>query len=158
MPKPLRKTLEFALFGELVPVDVDWRVIEVIERTFNTSADALIGHFVTMERVQRRHVADVLCDLLARKGDLAWKRGEIREHVMTADAADFYQWVAQINTALLYALKHMTDEEFDRVKGELEKTRAKMAAADAAAASGADDQGDEKKRPDSTDSPTGPTT
>lgn len=154
MSKPLRKTVELELFDELVAVDVDWHVIEVLERTFNTSADALIGHFVQMDRVQRRYVADVIADLMARRTNYPHRRGAIREHVMTAPPEVFYRWVASLNSALLYSLKHMSDDEFERIKGELAKARAE--AADVGTAD--DDGGDGKKKPASTDSPSEPST
>jgi len=138
MAKPLRKTLELDLFGEPVPVDVDFRVVEIVERAFNASADDLIRPLASLAGVQRRHVADVICDWVTRVPNLGYRRQEIREHVMTAPASQYYLWVAQISNALLYTLKHMTDEEFDRIREELAEKRAGGAPGSDTAESGED--------------------
>jgi hypothetical protein len=144
MAKPLRKTLEIELFGEPVPVDIDFRVVEILERGFNRPADELIRPLSTMTGVQRRHVADVICDWVARVPNLGWKRLEIREHVMTAPPEVYYRWVAQLSTALLYCLKHMSDEEFDRIKREIAEGKVPDAAG-GADPTGTDGEDPEKK-------------
>ena len=108
--QPIRKTLVLPLFGDEVTVDVDFRIIEIIERVFDLSADAVISLFSDGRRVQRRHVADVIVGWLAFK-ELGMKRREIREHVMTCPADALAVYTTSIYAALLFVLNYF--DKFD---------------------------------------------
>jgi hypothetical protein len=123
--KPLRRVLDIELLTAEFKVDVDFRLIEVLERAFGMSADALVDIFLQRMRVQRRHVADVLAEILPRAG-ATQTRTEIREAVITLDLEAFAVLVSQLQAALLFIIKHMTPEEFDKVSSELDSTKKKL--------------------------------
>lgn len=109
----LRKTLVLEVLGEEVTVDVDFRMIETMERVFGQSADMLIPLFTDVGQVQRRHVADVVAELLGRKLTVTLKRQDVREYIITAPAEDYFVIATQLQLALLFILKHMAADQFD---------------------------------------------
>lgn len=122
--KLLRKTLVLNLCGEEVAVEVDFRLVEAFERGFGVSADALLEVFSNKVRVQRRHVAEVLVEVMARMRP-EWKRADVREEALTLSPIDFAVLVSQLNTGLLFTLRQMTPEEFDAIAAELSSGKKK---------------------------------
>ena len=104
--KALKRTLTLPIFDQEVVVDVDFRVIEVVERTFDMSADAVIAMFGDTRRVQRHKVADVIVGWLAFH-DLGAKRRDIREFVMRSSPDHLTLYVSSIYAALLFTLRRL---------------------------------------------------
>ncbi len=103
--KALKKTLVIPLLDDDVIVDVDFRVIEIVERVFDMSADAVILLLNDTRRVQRNKIADVITGWLAFK-DLGMKRREIREHVISASPEALSVYVTSVYAALLFTLNY----------------------------------------------------
>lgn len=120
MTKPIRKSLAIPLFDEEVHIDVDFRIIEHVERVFNVTAEIAAAVELAPGRVRRHTVADVICLWLqGRELPQNWKRGEIREHVILADAEQMNVYVGCIQAAVLYILRHISGEQFDALaRGE----------------------------------------
>lgn len=125
MRKPLRKSLTLELLDQVHTVEVDFRLIELMERAFNQSADMILTSFVVVEKVQRRHVADIVAEMLGRKLDVNLKRSDIREAVLTMDTEPYIALAVQIQAALLFILKHMTGEEYDQTMAQIAESRKK---------------------------------
>jgi hypothetical protein len=109
----LRKTIDLEVLGETITVDVDFRLIEVMERAFNTSADLLVPRFLNIESLQRRLVADVIADLLVRKGELRFKREQVREYVITAEPDGYTLLATQLLIALMFTIRMIDGQKFD---------------------------------------------
>src|SRR5690606_34219026 len=108
------------VLGEDHPVDVDYRLIETIERAFSIGAvDTLIPMLMKPEGVQRRFVADIVADTLG--GRLATRpgskvtRGDIREAVFELPVDDYTATVLQLLGAVAFTVKATTPEEFDKL-------------------------------------------
>jgi hypothetical protein len=108
MGAPIRKSLVIPVFDQDVTIDIDFRIIEIVERVFDLSADAVIAMLSDARRVQRHKVADIVTEWLAFR-DLGLKRREIREHVMAAPSEVLTIYITSIYTALLFMLNY-----FDR--------------------------------------------
>src|SRR5688572_1193964 len=105
--RDLKRTLTFPILDQEVTVDVDFRVIETVERVFDMNADAVVALFSDADgrRVQRNKVADVIVGWLAFK-DLGIKRRDIREAVITALPDLMRLYTTSIYAALLFVLNY----------------------------------------------------
>lgn len=101
----LKKTLVLPVLDQEVAVDVDFRVIEIVERTFELSADAVITLLNDSRRVQRNKVADIVVSWLEYR-ELGLKRREIREYVMRAAPELLAVYVTSIYASLLFMLNY----------------------------------------------------
>lgn len=115
----LRKSLALELLGEEVTIEVDFRLLEIIERVFDVEVSALLPLMADVGRVQRRYTAEVLADALTRRAGNAWSRTEIREEVMTMGVEEYTLLVAKLGAAVLFTLRHMTSDEYDKTMAEL---------------------------------------
>lgn len=135
MTQQLRRTIVVEILGEEVSIDVTFRLIEFIERAFDTSADHAIALFVKAGGVQRRRVADVIADAIIRTTPSKWARDTIREAVITCSMDEYAQHVAALQSALLFLLKRIDAETFDTVKDEIAESRKKKPPTPTAASS-----------------------
>lgn len=103
--RDLKRTLVIPVLDQEVTVDVDFRVIETIERVFDMNADAVVALFSDSRKVQRNKVADVIVGWLAFK-DLGVKRRDIREAVITATPDLMSLYTTSIYAALLFVLNY----------------------------------------------------
>lgn len=124
--KQLRKVVVLSLLEQEFQVDADFRAVEVLERNFDLSADALIGLFGNRARVQRGTVASVVAELLARSGCKV-PRAEVREAIICLDVLEFAVILDQLQSVLLFTLKQMSAEEFDDITRELDTAKKKPA-------------------------------
>lgn len=115
----LRKPLVLEFLGEEISVEVDFRLLEVIERVFDAEVSALLPLLADVGRVQRRLVSEVMADLLTRRAGNTWSRLDIREEVMTMNVDHYTILVAQLVTAVMFTLRHMTSEQYDQTMKEL---------------------------------------
>jgi hypothetical protein len=116
MAAPLRKRLTFHVLGQDAGVDVDYSLLETIERVFSVGAlDVLIPAFSNPEGVQRRLIADVLADVLGRVDMKAFPRADVRMEVMTMDFTAYSAIVLQLCAAVSFSLKRATADEFERI-------------------------------------------
>lgn len=115
--RQLKKTVEIPLpNGEECPVIVDFRIIEVVERVYNQNADLVVSiDLATPSRMLRSKIAAVIVEWLSVK-ETGFKRSEIKEYVMTADPDLLNVYSGCIQAAVLYSLKYIGDEEFDKLK------------------------------------------
>lgn len=109
---------------EEVLINVDWDILEKVERVYNTSAEYVAAQIlINVAHVQRRHVAQILC--LWCQGKTKLKQVEITEAVQTADQDQLYRYVGMIQAAVLWSIRGadgkplITDKQFDQlVNGE----------------------------------------
>jgi len=128
MKQSLRKTIVLPIqlenSIEEVLINVDWDILEKVERVYNTSAEYVAAQIlVNVAHVQRRHVAQILC--LWCQGKTKLKQVEITEAVQTADQDQLYRYVGMIQAAVLWSIRGadgkplITDAQFDQlVNGE----------------------------------------
>lgn len=116
MAKHLRKTLEIPLpDGEVAVVDVNFRIIEIVERIYDTNADVVASiNLASPEKMLRSKIAAVIVEWLSTV-ETNFKRSEIREYVMTAEPKLLNVYSGCIQAAVLYSLKYINDEEFKQL-------------------------------------------
>jgi hypothetical protein len=140
MAATLRKSIALHIRGQEIAVDVDFRLLEIIERTFGRSLDQIVVENADPSQFQRRHAAQIVVDWLELfRGDLftgesKWARIDVREFVLTMPPDAYVFLVAAILAAVLYARKEMTAEEFEKAKGELAEAQSGKKKAPAPAA------------------------
>lgn len=115
--RQLKKTVEIPLpNGEECVLNVDFRIIEVVERVYNQNADLVVSiDLATPSRMLRSKIAAVIVDWLSIK-DTGFKRSEIKEFVITADPQLLNIYSGCIQAAVLYSLKYIGEDEFDKLK------------------------------------------
>lgn len=115
--RQLKKTLELPLPNdETVTLTVDFRIIEVVERVYNQNADIVASvDLATPSRMLRSKIAAVIVEWLSLK-DHGYKRAEIKEFVITAPPPLLNVFSGCIQAAVLYSLKYINDEEFDKLR------------------------------------------
>lgn len=107
MAKPLRKSVSFELLGEEVRVDLNFRVIQVLERVYDANLDHVIAFELAIPaRVKRSKVAEAIADWLETQGiDRDWKRREVLEHVMGAPVEQLNKYIGCLQAAALFCLR-----------------------------------------------------
>lgn len=89
---------------EEVIINVDWDILEKVERVYNTSAEYVAAQILlNVAHVQRRHVAQILC--LWCQGKTKLKQVEITEAVQTADQDQLYRYIGMIQAAVLWSIR-----------------------------------------------------
>lgn len=112
MAGQLKKTLELVISGKTIPIDVDFRVIEVVERVYGANADLVASvDLANPIRVQRYKVANVIANWLSAL-NTGLNRDEIKEAVVTASIEELTKFTGAIQAAILFSLKYIDDEQF----------------------------------------------
>lgn len=116
MARQLKKTLEIPLpDGEVAVVDVNFRIIEIVERIYDTNADVVASvNLASPAKMLRSKIAAVIVEWLSTV-ETDFKRSEIREYVMTAEPKLLNVYSGCIQAAVLYSLKYINDEEFKQL-------------------------------------------
>ena len=113
--KPLRKTLELPIFDDTVEVDVDFRLIETVERVFGTVADIVAGDTL-VHNPRRYQIAEVIASWVRSREH---KRKDVHEHVITAPPERLQVYIGAIQGAVLYSLSYVSEDELDKLaRGE----------------------------------------
>jgi len=115
--RQLKKTLDIPLpDGETATLNVDFRIIEIVERVYNQNADLVASvDLSTPSRMLRSKIAAVIVEWLAVK-ETGFKRSEIKEFVLTASPPMLNVFSGCIQAAVLYSLKYIDDDQFDKLK------------------------------------------
>lgn len=120
----LRKSVTFEVLGEEISIPVNYRCIEVIERVFQCSAEVVVSmRLVDPMTLKRYEIANTVVEwmtefnLLSQHG---WSREKVREDVMVGPSeGKLNVIVGCIQAAVLFTLKHVTEEEFEKLcRGE----------------------------------------
>lgn len=111
MSKPMRKTLELEVCGQAVDVDVNWRIIEVVERTFGTVAD-LVASDTLVHNPMRYKVAEVIAEWV-RSREL--RRKDVYEYVLKCRTEELQVYIGAIQGAVLYSLSYIEEKDFDKL-------------------------------------------
>lgn len=106
---PMRSSIELEVDGEEVEFNIDWQVIEIVERTFGAVAD-LVASDVLVRNPTRYQVADVMQEWL-RGTNL--KKSDVRKAVMTASQEQLQSYIGAIQGAVLYSLDYIDEEQLD---------------------------------------------
>lgn len=105
--KPLKATLEIPYDGDYVSVDIDWRVIEQVERIYGDLADTVAGKTLVNNPL-RHKIAEVISSWLSSKG---YKKRDVYQEVILADKDTVRAYVGCIQGAVLYMLRYINDEQ-----------------------------------------------
>lgn len=107
--KNIRETLEVEVCGETVSLDIDWRVIEIVERTFGAVAD-LVASDTLVHTPTRYQVAEVISEWVK---DRTLPKSKVRESVMLAGQEALQTYIGAIQGAVLYSLSYIDEEQLD---------------------------------------------
>lgn len=109
----LRKTLTLRIKDVDVEVDVNFRLIEIIETVYQRGADHVIAiELVQPQLIKRSLVAKVIREWVKpTPGGLS--REEVYEAVMTADRQSLPKFVGAIQGAIAYSLRYIGEEELE---------------------------------------------
>jgi hypothetical protein len=118
--RQLKKTLEIPLPDDsTVSINVDFRIIEIVERVYNQNADIVASvDLANPARMLRSKIAMVISDWVALR-DTGFRRQDIKEFVMTARPEKLNVFSGCIQAAVLYSLKYIDDAQFEKLsKGQ----------------------------------------
>lgn len=107
--QPIRNNIELEIAGEEVNLDITWRLIEIVERTFGAVAD-LVASDTLVRNPTRYQVAEVIAEW-CQGGNL--KKSTIRQEVMTARPDRLQVFIGAIQGAILYSLDYIDAEQLD---------------------------------------------
>lgn len=111
MSKALKKTISLEVCDQTVDVDVNWRIIEVVESTFGVVAD-LVASDTLVTNPMRSKVAEVISEWV-RSRDL--RKKDIYEDVLGASLEDLQVYIGAIQGAVLYSLSYIEEDELDQL-------------------------------------------
>jgi hypothetical protein len=118
MAGQIRKSLDVPVLGVTVTVDVNFRIIEIIERVYQKKAELAAADLDSPEKVLRSKVAEVISLWLAPLTN-DFDRIEIKEAVMTSTPEMLNVYCGCIQGAVLFTLKYVTADELEKLsKGE----------------------------------------
>lgn len=118
MTKPasegLKKTLTLFVLEREFQVEINFRIVDVIERAFDRSADAVLMMFAqnNIGSIRRGQIADVIASWLLESGADVKVR-DVREYVLTSPAEQIAPFYGQVMAALLYATRAIDSAGFD---------------------------------------------
>lgn len=107
----IRETLEIEVKGETVSLDIDWRVIEIVERTFGSVADLVVSDTL-VNSPTRYQIADVISEWVKSRD---MPKSQVREAVMLASQELLNEYIGAIQGAVLYSLNYITEEQLDKL-------------------------------------------
>lgn len=140
----LRKTISLPVGDDEFEIDVDFRVLEIIERVYDMRAEYVAGLLEVDHRIRRSQVAEVILGWLSQRSDalVGRRRLDLLEEITTASEAVLRRYVGAIQGAILFSLKQLSDEDLEKLaRGEdLAPT----------------EQGDDAEKKTDDDSPPGP--
>lgn len=115
MAKPLRQVIELPIGDDVVPIDVTFRILEVIERHYDLRAE-IVGKLVLENdsRIKRTDIARVILGW-ADAARLDVDREALYESVMTSNDATLRKYVGAIQGALWYSLKEISADEMKKL-------------------------------------------
>lgn len=138
----LRKTITLPVGDDEFEIDVDFRVLEIIERVYDMRAEYVAGLLEQDHRIRRSQVAEVVLGWLSQRSDalVGRRRLDVLEEITTAPEEVLRRYVGAIQGAILFSLKRLSEEDLEKLaRGE-----------DLA------QQGDAEKKTDDDDSPPDP--
>lgn len=114
----LKKTITLPLAGDDVHVDVTTRVIEIVERVYDTNVDVVSTVLlVDPARVKLTQLAEVV-GLWLTPGQLeqvGLKRREVPDAIYQASPEDVGRIVGCIQAACLFTRKHISEDEMRKL-------------------------------------------
>lgn len=111
--KNIRETLEVEVCGETVSLDISWRIIEIVERTFGAVAD-LVASETLVNTPTRYQVAEVISEWVK---DRSLPKSKVRESVMMASQEALQSYIGAIQGAVLYSLSYIDEDQLDTLTG-----------------------------------------
>lgn len=120
--KNIRKTVTLPLGDDEVSLNVDMRIIEVVERIYDVNVDLVATVLlVDPSRVKLTDLAQVVGEWLTPMHfeQLGIKRKDVKELIYTANHAELSKIVGCVQAACLFVRRHITAEELDALaRGE----------------------------------------
>jgi hypothetical protein len=120
----MKKTIIVPISGEEIIVNVDFSIIEKVERVYNCTAEVAAAiHLTDMMRIRRTHIAQIICLWVQGKTEL--KQSVVNEYVQTCAQNQLYKFAGMIQAAILFSIRGedgqplITSEQFDKlINGE----------------------------------------
>jgi len=119
----LRKQITIPLAGQEIHINVDMRVIEIVESIYDTNVDVVATEILTNpSRIKLTQIATIVCAMLTagHYEQLGLKHREVRDEILGASPDDIGKIVGAIQAACLYCRKYITEAEFDRLNQGLD--------------------------------------
>lgn len=119
MSTPMRKQVEFQICGENVVINVDMRVIEIVERVYDRNVDIVAALILTdPTKIRLTDLAEVVMGWVANM-NLDLSRRDIKNYVYSLPQDELNVIIGCIQAACLYMRRMITDEQFEiLVRGE----------------------------------------
>lgn len=105
--KPLKASIQIPYDDDDINIDIDWRVLEQVERVYGDLAEKIATETLVINPM-RHKIAEVISSWLSAKG---YKKRDVYQYVITSDAKTLGRYVGSIQGAILYMLRHITDEQ-----------------------------------------------
>lgn len=120
----IKKTILIQIKEEEVCVDVDFSIIEKVERVYNCTAEVAAAiHLTDMMRIKRSQIAQVIS--LWVQGKTKCNPSDVNEYVQTASQKSLYKFAGMIQAAILFSIRGddgqplITSDQFDKlINGE----------------------------------------
>jgi hypothetical protein len=119
----LRKQITIPLAGQEIHINVDMRVIEIVESIYDTNVDVVATEILTNPRkIKLTQIATIICTMLTvgHYEQLGLKHREVRDEILGAPSGDIGKMVGAIQAACLYCRKYINEEQFDRLNQGLD--------------------------------------
>jgi hypothetical protein len=114
----IKKTIIIPIFDDEIIVNVDFSIIEKVERVYDKTAENVAAFdLVNIARIRRSQIAQVIC--LWVQGKTTIKTSLVNEAIQTCSQTDLYRFVGMIQAAILYSIRGqdgkplITSEQFD---------------------------------------------
>jgi hypothetical protein len=117
----LRKQCQIELCGSDVSLNVDMRLIELIERIYDSNVDVVAVMLTDPRRIKLTQIADVYLAWLTpgQLDSLGTNRADIREYIYKASMDEINKLVGCIQASCLYFRNQISAEDFDTLtRGE----------------------------------------
>lgn len=117
----LRKTITLPVGDDEFEIDVDFRVLEIIERVYDMRAEYVAGLLEQDHRIRRTQVAEIILGWLSQRSDalVGRRRLDVLEEVTTASEEVLRRYVGAIQGAILFSLKRLSEEDLEKLsRGE----------------------------------------
>lgn len=109
----LRTTVTVCLFGEEYEFDVDFRIIEIVERVYDANVD-LCAHVYLATNPKLSQVAEIMHQWLRIKTN-KHKRDDVKGEIYGMDREDLQKVIGAIQGACAYMRKQIGDDELKKL-------------------------------------------
>lgn len=120
--KPLRKQIELTIADRSVMLNVDMRVIEIVESVYDTNVDVVATQILTIPALNQLTKLSAVIQQWLLPGhyqQLGLSRSDVKQAIFGASPDDISRITGCVQAACLYARNYITDEQMERLaRGE----------------------------------------